>query len=146
MRTKTCPGKSPITMTEEDEEKIQAESSATLLVDTILPLFASGKFSVMANGFPALSLDSTSKSLDMELQGMEESGFKLSEIVGHHPGITELLKDSQSLAKALAREGWTLTLYDKGSKALTIGSKVSRLTGHVRVNPLKLRKLLKEFI
>ncbi len=133
-------------MTKNDKKKNQVAPMATLLVDTILPIFNSGKFSVIANGFPALSLDYGSRSLDLEARGMEESGFKFSQLVGDQGGVAGLLKDSEAIAKKLAREGWTLTLYDGGSKALTIGSKVSRLTGHIRVNPLKLRKLLREFI
>jgi hypothetical protein len=132
-------------MTKEDKKK-QVEPIATLLVDTILPVFSSGKFRVTANGFPALSIDCESRSLELEARGMEESGLKLSQLVGHRGGVAKLLKDSQVIAKKLAREGWTITFYDRGSKALTVGSKVSRLTGHIRVNPLKLRKLLKEFL
>jgi len=119
---------------------------ATLLTNTIFPIFSSGKFRVTSNGFPALSLDCGSRLLDLEARGMEESGAKLSQLVGRQGGVAGLLKDSEAIAKKLAREGWTLTLYDRGSKALTIGSKVSRLMGHIRVNPLKLRKLLGEFI
>jgi len=132
-------------MTKEDKKK-QVEPIATLLIDTILPIFSSGKFSIAVNGFPALSLDYGSRSLELEARGVEESGFKVSQLVRHQSGAAGLLKDSEAIAKKLAREGWTLTLYDEGSKALTIGSKVSRLTGHIRVNPLKLRKLLREFI
>jgi hypothetical protein len=132
-------------MTKEDKKK-QVEPIATLLIDTILPIFSSGKFSVAVNGFPALSLDYGSKSLELEARGMEENGFKLSQFVGRQGGVAGLLKDSEAIAKKLAREDWTLTIYDGGSKALTIGSKVSRLTGHIRVNPLKLRKLLRWFI
>ena len=103
-------------MTKNDKKKNQVAPMATLLVDTILPIFSSGKFSVIANGFPALSLDYGSRSLDLEARGMEESGFKLSQLVGDQGGVAGLLKDSEAIAKKLAREGWTLTLYDGGAK------------------------------
>lgn len=131
-------------MTKKDKQNVG--SMATLLVDTLLPLFRSGSVNVAANGFPALSLDCGSRSLDVETRGVEESGFKLSQLVDHRGGVAGLIKDSESIAKKLAREGWTLTLYDKGTRALTMGSKVSRLTGHIRVNPLKLRRLLSEVL
>ena len=98
-------------------EKDQVEPVATLLIDTILPAFSSGRFSVTANGFPALSLDCGSRSLDLEARGVEESGFKLSQVVGHRGGLARLLKDSETVARKLAREGWTLTLYDRGSES-----------------------------
>ena len=118
----------------------------TLLIDTILPLFRSGSLSVAANGLPVLSLDCSSRSLDVETRGVEQTGLKISQLVGNRGGVAGLLKDSESIAKKVASEGWTLTLYDKGSRALTMGSRVSRLTGHIRVNPLKLRRLLREVL
>ncbi|MHB2037153.1 MAG: hypothetical protein ACYCPW_10495 [Nitrososphaerales archaeon] len=130
-------------MKKEDEKKNQVESAATILVDTILPLFSSGSLSVAANGLPLLSLDSKTRSVDLDAGGVEESGLELSQLVGHRGGIVGLLKDSEAIAKKLASEGWTLTLYDRGNGALTMGSKVSRLTGHIRVNPMKLRRLLR---
>jgi len=133
-------------MKKEDKKKNQVESAAAILVDTILPLFSSGSLSVAANGLPLLSLDSKTRSFDLDARGVEETGLKLSQLVGHRRGVVGLLKDSESIAKELAREGWTLTLYDRGSGALTMGSKVSRLTGHIRVNPLKLRKLLRQVL
>lgn len=131
-------------MTNKDKQKV--ESSGVLLVNHLLPLFRSGSMSVAANGFPVLSLDCMSRSLDVEAGGVKESGLKLSQLIEHRGGVAGLLKDSEAIAKKLAREGWTLTLYDKGSRALTMGSKVSRVTGHIRVNPLKLRRLLGEFL
>ena len=130
----------------EDKEKDQVESAAAILVDTILPLFSSGSLSVAANGLPLLSLDSKTRSVDLDARGVEESGLKLSQLVGHRGRIVGLLTDSEGIAKKLAREGWTLTLYDKGARALTMGSRVSRLTGHIHVNPLKLRRLLRQVL
>ena len=131
-------------MTKKGKQKVG--SMTTLLIDTILPLFRSGSLSVAANGFPVLSLDCSSRSLDVETRGVEQTGLKISQLVGNRGGVAGLLKDSESIAKKVASEGWTLTLYDKGSRALTMGSRVSRLTGHIRVNPLKLRRLLREVL
>lgn len=127
-------------MTKEDE-KNQIESVAAI-IDSILSHFYSGSLRVAANGFPVLSLDCASMSLDVDASGVKESGFKLSEILGHWGGIAGMLKDSEAIANKLARDGWTLTLYDSGARALTMGRKVSRLTGHISVNPLRLRRLL----
>ncbi|MDG6924367.1 MAG: hypothetical protein JRN67_13880 [Nitrososphaerota archaeon] len=131
-------------MTKKGKQKVG--SMTTLLIDTILPLFRSGSLSVAANGLPVLSLDCSSRSLDVETRGVEQTGLKISQLVGNRGGVAGLLKDSESIAKKVASEGWTLTLYDKGSRALTMGSRVSRLTGHIRVNPLKLRRLLREVL
>lgn len=127
-----------------DKKKIKP--IAALVVDSLLPLFRSGSLSVAVSGFPVLSIDCKSRSLDVEAKGLKETGLKLSQLAGHHGGLAGLLKASEPIAKKLAGDGWTLTIYEKGSRALTMGCKVSRLTGHIRANPLKLRRLLSDVI
>ncbi len=112
----------------------------------LLPLFQSGILIVEANGFPVLKLDSGERSLDLETQGIKECGIKLSKLIeveGEAKGIRGLLSASESTAKRLSDDGWSLALYDKGSRILKMGRGVSRLTGHIEVNLLKLRSLLK---
>lgn len=107
-------------------------------------MLVSGQLIISVNGFPAVSIDCTTKMLEVESSGMKLAGIPLTRIVRIQGGVKHLLSESEETAKNLAQEGWTLTLYDKGSKALAMGSKVSRLTGHIRVNLLKLRGLLRE--
>lgn len=112
----------------------------------LLPLFQSGILIVEANGFPVLKLDSGERSLDLETQGIKECGIKLSKLIeveGGAKGIRGLLSASESTAKRLSDDGWSLALYDKGSRILKMGRGVPRLTGHIEVNLLKLRSLLK---
>ena len=113
----------------------------------ILPIFASGIFTVGVNGLPFLKVDAESHSVDVEARGVKECGIRLSKIIalqgGRRKGVRGLLEGQESIAKGLSEKGWKLVLYDRGSSILTMGRGVSRLTGYVRVNPLKLRKILK---
>jgi hypothetical protein len=124
-------------------EKSPTRSTATVIIDSVLPLLNSGKLSVSANSITALSVDCQTKSISVDERGVEEVGFALSQFIGYQHGVLGLIRYSFATAKRLTRMGWTITLYDNG-RALTMGSKVSRWTGHVLVNPLKLRGLLKK--
>ena len=111
----------------------------------LLSLFASGILTVGVNGLPFLKVDAESRTVDVEAVGVKESGIRLSRVIeleGGQKGARGLLKGSESTAKGLSEKGWTLILYDKGSSILTMGRGVSRLTGYVRVNPMKIRKIL----
>lgn len=124
------------------EKKQPTGNSATrLFIDSVLPVLISGQLSVTVNGFPAVSIDCESKTLEIEASGVKQTGFLLARMAPIQGGVKQLLMESESIAKRLAQEGWTLTVYDKGSKALAMGSRVSRLTGHIHVNPLKLKGL-----
>ncbi len=67
----------------------------------------------------------------------------LSKVVRLQEGSKNIIEASESMAKKLSNLGWRLTLYEGGSKILTMRGGASRLTGPIRANPLKLRKLLK---
>ncbi len=111
----------------------------------LLSMFESGTLTIGIQGLPLLKVDAALRSLDVEATGVKESGIKLSKIVelqAGQTGVVGLVKGSESTAKGLSENGWKLTLYDKGSPILTLGRGVSRLTGHVQANPLKLRKIL----
>ena len=110
----------------------------------LLSLLSSGRVTMSAGGSPFLSLRADERELEVEIAGLRESGIGISEIaerLGGHPGV---LGSSVSAAASLSDLGWRLTLYGDGRKILTMGRGVSRLTGHVRVNPLGLVRLLAE--
>jgi hypothetical protein len=112
----------------------------------ILSLFESGTLTIGVSGVPLLKVDAEARNLELDASGVKESGLKLSkimEIQGGQKGFVGLMKGSESTARGLSEKGWKLTLYDKGSEILTLGRGVSRLTGYVHANPLKLRRIWK---
>jgi len=112
----------------------------------LLSSITSGTLTVGVNGLPFLKVDAESRSVGVEARGVKECGIRLSSIVeiqgGGRKGVSAILKGSESAAKGLSEKGWKLVLSDRGSTMLTMGRGVSKVTGHVRVNPLKLRKIL----
>jgi hypothetical protein len=111
----------------------------------LLTSLESGSFAVTANGFPMLKVDAETRSVDLEAKGVRESGIKLRKIVTAAAGGSEtfgLVRGSESIARRLSNIGWTVTLYDGSSKLATMGNTASALTGHIRANPLKLRRVL----
>lgn len=111
------------------------------LVD-LLSLLSSGGITVTVGGYPLLSINTGEKAIDMEVQGVKEAGLKLSTMIELEERDANALRASESLASKLSKLGWKLTLYDKGNRLLAVGSGISRLTAHVSVNPLQLRRLL----
>ncbi len=107
----------------------------------LLPIFSSGGITVSVGGYPLLSLDSEEKQLDFEIVGAREAGLKLSGLIRLEEGDVNVLTGSEAIARKLSRLGWKLTLYDKGGHLIALGSGVSRLTGHVSLNPMNLRRL-----
>ena len=126
------------------EEKTARDSVARMFVNSLLLAFVSGHMNVMVNGFPAVAIDCDSKTLEIESSGVKQTGLSLEKLGTPQGGMIELIKESELTARKLAEDGWTLVVYDKGAKALTMGKGVSRLTGHVHVNMLKLRRLLSD--
>jgi hypothetical protein len=111
----------------------------------LLTLFQSGILTVKANGLPVMKLDGGERSLDLETQGIKECGIKLSkfmEVESRGKGIRGVLSASEGTAKRLSNDGWSLAIYDRGTRILKMGRGVSRLTGHIEVNLLKLRSIL----
>jgi hypothetical protein len=115
----------------------------------LLSIFQSGVLSVRVNGYPFVKVDAGSRRLDLEAQGIKESGLKLSELMKQEgpgeKGIRGAISRSESTATKLYESEWSLAIYDKGNTILRMGQGVSRLTGHISVNILKLRSLLKNF-
>jgi len=102
---------------------------------------SSGGITVTIEGYPLLSIDSHDRTMALEVQGAKQAGIRLRDLVRLEAPGEGMLRGSESVAKRLSSIGWNLTLYDRGERILTLGSGASRLTGHVSVNPLKLRGL-----
>jgi hypothetical protein len=123
-------------MTEKAEQKVDS------LVG-LLALLPGGKAKVTVKGLPVISVDADAKTLEVETKGLREAGLRLSDLVEVSTGTSSLLRGSSKVTGALSKSGWKVTLFADGEKMLVMGSGVSRLTGRISVNPLKLRKLLK---
>jgi hypothetical protein len=117
------------------------EEPATLL--DILGFFSAGTLTVTVGGYPLLSVRSDQREVDLEVEGVQRAGLSLSELIKLEEEGKGTLITSEHIAKKLSSIRWRLTLYDRGSRILTMGSGVSRMTGRVRVNPLKLKRLLR---
>lgn len=116
------------------------EEPATLL--DALSLLSAGKVTITVGGYPFLSIRSDAKELDVDVSGARKAGVNLSQVIRLEEGDEGVLKASERMAKKLSGLNWRLTLYDTGTQILTMGSGVSRLTARVRVNPLRLKRLL----
>ena len=109
----------------------------------LLTGFASGVLTVGVNGQPLLKVDAESRSIDVDTSGVKETGIKLSKLLPPGAGgVTDMIRNSEAMAKGLSDKGWRVTMYDKSSEVLAVGRGVSKLTGYVHVNPLKIRKIL----
>jgi len=113
----------------------------TSLVD-LLAFMLAGRATITVGGRPFISVNSDEKTLDVEADGAREVGLRLSDLVRLQEGPTSLLEGSGHAIETLSRLGWKLTLYAGGDRILTMGSGVSRLTGRISVNPLRLKKFL----
>jgi len=123
-------------LTSEREEKL-----ASFL--DLLGLAAAGRATFSVGGRPLLSVDADKKTLDVEAEGVGKAGLHISDLIKVEEGGAGMIEGSLKVTGALSRLGWKLTLYAEGDRVLSMGSGVSRLTGRISVNPLKLRKLLK---
>jgi hypothetical protein len=116
------------------------EEHATLL--DALALLSAGRLTVTVGGYPFLSIRSDERELDIDVSGAKRAGVSLSEVIKLEEGSESILAASERAAKKLSGLHWRLTLYDTGTQILTMGSGVSRLTARVRVNPVRLKRLL----
>lgn len=101
-----------------------------------------GKITISVDGKPLMALDRNSKSLEIEMSGLERMDMKISDLLvaERHRGRV-LLKSSEMLIK-YAKNGWRFSLYDKGERLVTAGGP-SRFGPRVRFNPLRLKRILK---
>ena len=117
------------------------EKRLTSLLD-LLAFMLAGRATITVGGCPLVSINSDKKTLEVEADGVREAGLRLSDFVKLQGGSVSLLESSGHAIGELSRLGWKLTLYADGDKTLAMGSGVSRLTGRISVNPLRLKKLL----
>ena len=101
-----------------------------------------GKVTVTVNGYPFISIRSDVRELDVDVSGAKRAGLSLGGALKLGEGGSGVLAVTERMAKELSRMDWKLTLFYTGTQILTMGRGVSRLTAHVRVNPLGLRRLL----
>ena len=92
---------------------------------------------------PILSLKADEKTLEVESEGLTDGGVHLSVLVKLQEGRGAIIEGPTRTAGVLSRLGWKLTLYGEGDRILSMGSGVSRLKGHISLNPVRLRKLLR---
>ena len=107
-----------------------------------LALLRSGKVTVRVGGVPLLSLRPEERELDVDVAGAKDAGLDLSRIVEVEAETPGLVRGVAHLGRHLSDLGWTLNLSDEGERLLSLGRGVPRVTGHVRLSPLHLRKLL----
>jgi hypothetical protein len=120
---------------------MNSKQEPSTLLD-LLPLLSGGRVTVTAGGYPFLSIRSDEKEIDIDVSGAKMAGVSLSDVIKLEEGGESILTASERAAKKLSNLRWRLTLYDTGTQILTMGSGVSRLTARVRVNPLRLKRLL----
>jgi hypothetical protein len=78
--------------------------------------FLSGTMTVSVNNFPFLKIDGESKTFDVEIKGLKESGIETSILFGEsRHGMLERLKRSESIGKGLHEKGWRLRVFEGGS-------------------------------
>lgn len=112
----------------------------------LLSLFRSGILTITVDGLPLVKISADSKSVDLEGKNVKECGVPLSRIIDletNKKGLMGLLIGSRTAAKRLTEKGWRMTLFDKGSKLVTLGKGASGLTGHINLDPTKARKILR---
>jgi len=104
----------------------------------------SGTVTVSVNNFPFLKIDGESKTFDIEIMGLKESGIETSTVVGDsRHGLLETLKSSERVARRFHEKGWRLRVFEGGSSVLSMGRGVPSLTGFVWGNPFELLKSLR---
>ncbi len=110
----------------------------------LLDVVKGGSVTLTVNGRPMISLDKNSKSFDIEVLGLKESSLKISGLLKAQKRGQKIIISSD-LARRFLDNGWSFTLYHSGEKILTMSQGISRLTGHIRFNPINLKKILEAF-
>ena len=120
---------------------MDTQNEAVTLLD-VLALLSAGSVTVSVGGYPFLSARADERELQVEASGAKRAGLSLSKVINLQEGRRGALSGSEKIARKLSSLGWKLTIYDKGESLLTMGSGVSRLTGRIRANPLRLKRLM----
>ena len=121
---------------------MEKEGGSGSILD-LLAAVSKGKVTITVEGRPFVRLDADEKTLEVEANGLNAAGLRLQDFEGGSGGPLAALTGPMRVARTLSASGWKLTLRAEGEKVLTMGKGVSRLTGRIRMNPTKARKLLK---
>jgi len=108
--------------------------------------FLSGSLTVTVNKLPFAKINGETKSLDIELKGLNETGLRLGELVEtgeRKMGLIQTIRESNEIAKKLHDQGWKVSVFDGNESLVAIGRGVSSITGYMWMNPLKLSKIRK---
>jgi hypothetical protein len=110
----------------------------------MLSIFSKGTLKVGVNGGSFLKVDVDSQTIDIEAKGLKESGIQVSTLVrtNNDGGIRKLLRSSRSMAKKFSEKGWRVALSDRGSSVMRLGRGVSKVSGYITINPMKIRTIL----
>lgn len=108
----------------------------------MLNMVSKGKITISTDGKPIMSLDRNSKSLELEISGVEKTNLRLSNLFEAKTIKGRIFLETSQLVKKLAKEGWIFSVYDMGERLLTT-SAPSKFGLHLRFNPLKLRRILR---
>jgi hypothetical protein len=112
----------------------------------LLSSFVSGNLTVSVNNFPFVKIDGETKTLDVEIKGLEQSGLKMGSFIqsGTSKGnFLDTIRQSSGMAHRLHNEGWSIRVFEGESSLLKVGRGVSPMTGFVWVNPLKIPRLMR---
>ncbi|HJU14617.1 MAG TPA: hypothetical protein VJ792_09205 [Candidatus Nitrosotalea sp.] len=109
---------------------------------TLLDAISHGKVTISVDGKPLMALDTDSKSLDVEMAGLERLGLRISDLfLAGYRGKRVYLKSS-GIVRKFVKNGWRFSLYDKGDRLVMAGG-TSRFGPILRFNPLRLRRILR---
>ena len=109
---------------------------------SLLDAISKGKVTISVDGKPLMSLDKDSKSLDLEISGLERAGLKISDLFKARHGGKKSYLTSPAIIRKFVKNGWKFSLYDKGYRLITAGG-TSRLGPRLRFSPLRLDRILK---
>lgn len=107
----------------------------------MLDAITKGRVIVSVDGKPVISVDSDSKSLELEVSGLEKASLKISSLFDKKTVSGRTLLEASHIVKKFTKKGWSFSLYDKGDQLLSTGPP-SRFGMPLRFNPLKLRRIL----
>jgi len=113
-----------------------------LIDEEMLDMINEGKVTISINGKPLVSLDSDSKSFEVEISGLKQNDFKLSNLFEVKKKKGEMFLETSDAVRKLTKKGWSFSLYDRGDHLLTAAKSASKLGPILRFNPLKLRRIL----
>ena len=107
-----------------------------------LSLLTSGELVIRVSESPLLSVRSDERTLDIDVTGAKRAGLRLSRIIEAEGARMGVVREAAALGRRLSDVGWTLTLRDGEERLVSLGRGASSLTGHVRLNPARLGRLL----